>query len=85
MLGLGTPELIAILAIAALLFGGRKLPEIGTNLGKAITGFKKGVKELEETGREIVESLPDADRPAEISEIGEDSAAKGSRRRERDL
>jgi sec-independent protein translocase protein TatA len=48
MFGLGTPELIVILAIAFLVFGGKKLPEIGAGLGKAITSFKKGIKEAED-------------------------------------
>lgn len=49
MFGLGTPELIVILGIAFLVFGGKKLPEIGSGLGKAISSFKKGVREAEET------------------------------------
>ncbi len=45
MLGLGTTELLVILAIVFLMFGARKLPQLGNSLGKAITGFKKGLKE----------------------------------------
>ena len=48
MFGLGTQELIIILAIVFLIFGARKLPEIGSGLGKAIRNFKGGVKSIEE-------------------------------------
>ena len=43
--GLGMQELLIILAIVMLLFGGKKLPEIGQNLGKAIRGFKESEEE----------------------------------------
>lgn len=48
MFGLGTPELIVIMGIAFLVFGGKKLPEIGAGLGKGISSFKKGLREVEE-------------------------------------
>ena len=51
---LGTPELMIIMAIAFLVFGGKKLPELGSGLGKGISSFKKGIKEIDET------STPDA-------------------------
>ena len=55
MFGLGTPELIVILGIAFLVFGGKKLPEIGAGLGKGIKSFKKGISEVEDAGKNLVE------------------------------
>lgn len=43
MFGLGIQELLIILAIALVIFGPSKLPQIGSGLGKAIRDFKKGV------------------------------------------
>ena len=48
MFGLGSQELIIILAIVFLIFGAKRLPEIGSGLGKAIKNFKGGVKSIEE-------------------------------------
>jgi sec-independent protein translocase protein TatA len=45
MFGIGMPELIVILLIVLIIFGAGKLPEIGTGLGRAIRGFKKGMSE----------------------------------------
>jgi len=45
MFGLGTQELLIILIVALLIFGGTKLPSIGRALGKSISEFKKGMKE----------------------------------------
>lgn len=58
MFGLGTPELIVILLIAFLVFGGKKLPEIGAGLGKAIGSFKKGLGDIEDVGVDLKKSLP---------------------------
>lgn len=41
----GTQELIIILVIIVIIFGAKKLPEIGAGLGKGITNFKKAIKD----------------------------------------
>lgn len=46
---IGTTELLLIGAIALLLFGGKKLPEMMHGLGQGVKEFKKGVNEVDET------------------------------------
>jgi len=47
MFGLGTQELIWIFLILLLLFGATKLPQMGKAIGKTISEFKKGMREVE--------------------------------------
>lgn len=44
-MGLGMGELLVILLIVVLFFGGRKLPQLGASLGESIKNFKKGMKD----------------------------------------
>src|ERR1043166_5787040 len=46
---LGMPELIVIFVIALIIFGPRKLPELGKSLGKSIAEFKRASNELRNT------------------------------------
>ena len=46
---IGMPELVIILVIALIIFGPRKLPELGRSLGKSIGEFKRASNELRNT------------------------------------
>jgi sec-independent protein translocase protein TatA len=46
---LGMPELIVIFVIALIVFGPRKLPELGRSLGRGIAEFKKATTDLQNT------------------------------------
>jgi sec-independent protein translocase protein TatA len=41
----GGPELLIIAAVFVLLFGAKKLPELGSSIGKSIKNFKRGIEE----------------------------------------
>lgn len=56
MFGLGPPELILIMIIALVIFGPRKLPEIGQQLGKGLREFKRGTAALKEEISDAVDA-----------------------------
>lgn len=58
--GIGLPEMILILVVALLVFGPKKLPEIGSSLGKAIRGFKDASKEFENEFKKEAEQLQES-------------------------
>ena len=45
--GISMPELVLILLIILLFFGGKKIPELARSVGKGFSEFKKGIKEIE--------------------------------------
>lgn len=63
-MGIGFRELLVILAIALLIFGAKKLRNIGSDLGAAVRGFKKSMNEGEdeESDKKLArDEKPDAD------------------------
>jgi TatA/E family protein of Tat protein translocase len=48
MMGIGGPELMVIVILALILFGGKKLPEIGRTVGKAMREFRNVMREFTE-------------------------------------
>ncbi len=49
MFGIGMPELLLILAVALIVFGPKKLPELARSLGRAINEFKKASREFRDS------------------------------------
>ena len=60
MIGIGTTELVIVLAIVVVLFGARRLPEIGSGVGKAIKNFKSGI-----SGKDEIDVTPE---PEEVTD-----------------
>lgn len=67
MFGLGMQELIVLLIIIVILFGAKRLPEIGGGIGKAIKNFKKATSEPDEID---VTPRKDADKSEKGDETG---------------
>lgn len=62
--GIGTSELIIIMVIVLLVFGAKRLPEIGQSMGKGIRDFKRSLKDVERTiESDQLPPPPPADRP----------------------
>ena len=61
---IGAPEIILILAVLLLLFGAKRLPEIGRSMGKSLREFKGATKGLADDVKGGLEDDEDEDAPA---------------------
>ena len=68
---LGFTELMVILVIVLVLFGARRVPEIGASIGKGIREFKKNINEV---GNEVREPIRDTSRSNDRLAAGDSSA-----------
>ena len=75
--GLGMGEMIVIFLVVLLLFGAKRLPEIGSSLGKGIREFKGSIREIEKEVQAVDEPRRDEVPPATASS---DEPDQGPRR-----
>jgi sec-independent protein translocase protein TatA len=72
MFGFHAPELIIILVVALLIFGPKRLPEMGAGVGKFIKEFRKGVNEISNPKEESNDEL----RSRNVEAIERENASK---------
>jgi len=66
MFGLGMPELLLIFVIALIVFGPKKLPDLGKSIGRAMAEFKKAQEEFQES---VKSEMREVEKSADLEEI----------------
>ena len=69
MPNLGAPEILIILLVALLVFGPRKLPELGKSLGAGLREFRRSTQGLKEEFDGVMRDAPAAPAPAPVQVI----------------
>jgi sec-independent protein translocase protein TatA len=72
MFGLGLPEILVIFVIALIVFGPKKLPDLGRSIGRAMAEFKKASDEFQETVKSEMKEVEKTVQVDEIKKIGQD-------------
>jgi len=68
MFGLGIPELIVIFVIALIVFGPKKLPDLGKSIGRAMAEFKKAQQEFQDS---VQAEMKEVEKTAELEKVKE--------------
>ena len=68
LIGLGAPEIVVIVLVVLLLFGGRKIPELMKGLGSGIREFNKAKNDVSEQIREGMNDKPKTEKTEDKSE-----------------
>ncbi|HIK33913.1 MAG TPA: TatA/E family twin arginine-targeting protein translocase [Oscillatoriales cyanobacterium M59_W2019_021] len=83
--GIGLPEMVLILVVALLIFGPKKLPEIGSSLGKAIRGFQDATKDFENEFKREAKRIEEETAPTPVnlpdkntSTVAEEKSSEGN-------
>jgi sec-independent protein translocase protein TatA len=77
--GIGLPETIAIAVVVLLVFGPKKLPEIGKSLGKAIKGFQEASNDFQSEFKKEVDAIESAVKTPSQIESSEAVESKSDR------
>jgi sec-independent protein translocase protein TatA len=78
-MGIGFRELLIILLIALVLFGAKKLKNVGSDLGSAVRGFKKAMNEGEDEQNKQLSDLSSTAKDADFKERSASSAQTDSK------
>jgi sec-independent protein translocase protein TatA len=77
--GIGLPETIAIAVVVLLVFGPKKLPEIGKSLGKAIKGFQEASNDFQSEFKKEIDAIETAVKTPSQLESKEAAESKSER------
>ena len=82
--GVGLPEVTVILILALLIFGPKKLPELGKQLGKTLKSLKKASNEFQNEIDKVIneperENLPQSPQKKSTNDLDQDTTEKGGK------
>jgi len=81
-MNIGTSEILLILIVVFLLFGGKKLPELARSIGKGLSEFRRAAQEVQREITKPIESVdhpqPTRDKPDQASQHEDESTPQDS-------